>query len=102
MVYVYLQLEDGERACIYLWCKIAASALAHHSKYKDTRSMEECINLSSFEKLMLLSQIRSLQGMSSEKTLSYDKGVLAEILQPIMGKGLMPVDIDAWKLRRRA
>ncbi|WZZ79151.1 hypothetical protein YC2023_099723 [Brassica napus] len=31
-----------------------------------------------------------------------DKGVLAEIFQPIMGKGLIPVDLDAWKLRRRA
>ncbi|CAN6859263.1 unnamed protein product [Brassica oleracea] len=36
-----------------------------------------------------------------ENTFS-DKGVLAEILQPIMGKGLIPVDLDAWKLRRRA
>jgi hypothetical protein len=26
---------------------------------------------------------------------NYDKGVLAEILQPIMGKGLMPPDISA-------
>ncbi|KAF3502203.1 hypothetical protein F2Q69_00041905 [Brassica cretica] len=29
-------------------------------------------------------------------------GVLAEILQQIMGKGLIPVDLDVWKLRRRA
>ncbi|KAF3502201.1 hypothetical protein F2Q69_00041903 [Brassica cretica] len=36
-----------------------------------------------------------------ENTFS-DKGVLAEILQQIMGKGLIPVDLDVWKLRRRA
>ncbi|KAF3495073.1 hypothetical protein DY000_02053824 [Brassica cretica] len=30
------------------------------------------------------------------------EGVLAEILEPIMGKGLIPADLDTWKLRRRA
>ncbi|XP_071906464.1 cytochrome P450 97B2, chloroplastic-like isoform X2 [Coffea arabica] len=29
------------------------------------------------------------------------EGVLAEILEPIMGKGLIPADIDTWKQRRR-
>ncbi|KAJ8564585.1 hypothetical protein K7X08_001045 [Anisodus acutangulus] len=29
------------------------------------------------------------------------KGVLAEILEPIMGKGLIPADLDTWKQRRR-
>lgn len=33
---------------------------------------------------------------------NYDKGVLAEILEPIMGKGLIPADIETWKPRRRA
>uniref|UniRef100_I2CNY8 Cytochrome P450 enzyme n=1 Tax=Nannochloropsis gaditana (strain CCMP526) TaxID=1093141 RepID=I2CNY8_NANGC len=32
----------------------------------------------------------------------YDKGVLAEILEPIMGKGLIPADQITWKSRRRA
>ncbi|URE29164.1 cytochrome P450 [Musa troglodytarum] len=36
-----------------------------------------------------------------ETALSYDKGVLAEILEPIMGKGLIPADIDTWKQRRK-
>ncbi|CEM10973.1 unnamed protein product [Vitrella brassicaformis CCMP3155] len=31
----------------------------------------------------------------------YDKGVLAEILEPIMGKGLIPADPATWKVRRR-
>ncbi len=34
--------------------------------------------------------------------LSFDKGVLAEILAPIMGKGLIPADYETWKTRRRA
>lgn len=33
---------------------------------------------------------------------AYDKGVLAEILEPIMGKGLIPADPETWKVRRRA
>lgn len=33
---------------------------------------------------------------------AYDKGVLAEILAPIMGKGLIPADPATWKVRRRA
>jgi cytochrome P450 len=28
--------------------------------------------------------------------------VLAEILEPIMGKGLIPADLDTWRVRRRA
>ncbi|KAL3698365.1 hypothetical protein R1sor_012441 [Riccia sorocarpa] len=37
-----------------------------------------------------------------ENAFSYDKGVLADILEPIMGKGLIPADLDTWKIRRRA
>lgn len=36
-----------------------------------------------------------------ENAFSYDKGVLAEILDPIMGKGLIPADLVTWKQRRR-
>lgn len=32
---------------------------------------------------------------------NYDKGVLAEILEPIMGKGLIPADPETWKVRRK-
>jgi cytochrome P450 family 97 subfamily B polypeptide 3 len=31
----------------------------------------------------------------------YDKGILAEILEPIMGKGLIPADPETWNVRRR-
>ncbi|CAN6991178.1 hypothetical protein IGI04_003468 [Brassica rapa subsp. trilocularis] len=31
-----------------------------------------------------------------------ERGVLAEILDPVMGKGLISADLDTWKLRRRA
>lgn len=37
-----------------------------------------------------------------ENPLSFDKGILAEILEPIMGKGLIPADLETWKERRRA
>jgi hypothetical protein len=37
-----------------------------------------------------------------DNAMNYDKGVLAEILEPIMGKGLIPADLETWKIRRRA
>eukprot|EP00850_Spirogloea_muscicola_P009567 SM000054S18053 [mRNA] locus=s54:172270:176077:+ [translate_table: standard] len=37
-----------------------------------------------------------------ENAFAYDKGVLADILEPIMGKGLIPADLETWKVRRRA
>ncbi|GMH23955.1 hypothetical protein Nepgr_025798 [Nepenthes gracilis] len=36
-----------------------------------------------------------------ENAFAYDKGVLADILEPIMGKGLIPADLGTWKQRRR-
>ncbi|GAB2231627.1 hypothetical protein Droror1_Dr00010636 [Drosera rotundifolia] len=36
-----------------------------------------------------------------ENAFAYDKGVLADILEPIMGKGLIPADLETWKQRRR-
>lgn len=33
---------------------------------------------------------------------AYDKGILAEVLEPIMGKGLIPADVETWKVRKRA
>jgi len=32
----------------------------------------------------------------------YDKGVLADVLEPIMGQGLIPAEPATWKVRRRA
>ncbi|KAJ1456655.1 cytochrome P450 [Pelagophyceae sp. CCMP2097] len=32
---------------------------------------------------------------------NFDKGILSEILEPIMGNGLIPADPDVWKRRRR-
>ncbi|CAI5478948.1 unnamed protein product [Closterium sp. Yama58-4] len=37
-----------------------------------------------------------------ENAFAYDKGMLAELLEPIMGKGLIPADLETWKQRRRA
>jgi cytochrome P450 family 97 subfamily B polypeptide 3 len=37
-----------------------------------------------------------------DASMIYDKGVLAEILEDIMGKGLIPADYATWKVRRRA
>lgn len=34
-----------------------------------------------------------------EEAYSFDKGVLAEILEAIMGKGLIPADLETWQAR---
>mmetsp|Transcript_30664 Transcript_30664/g.73552 ORF Transcript_30664/g.73552 Transcript_30664/m.73552 type:complete len:486 (+) Transcript_30664:499-1956(+) len=39
--------------------------------------------------------------MLRDANANYDKGVLAEILEPIMGKGLIPADPETWSVRRR-
>jgi cytochrome P450 len=36
-----------------------------------------------------------------EEAVRYDKGLLAEILEPIMGRGLIPADPETWSVRRR-
>ena len=55
-----------------------------------------------------LSPILSAAGMVHESGHScisgnppHDKGELAEILELIMGKGLIPADLETWKPRRR-
>jgi len=36
-----------------------------------------------------------------DNNVNYDKGILAEILEPIMGTGLIPADPETWKVRRK-
>lgn len=44
----------------------------------------------------------AIRSILRENPILYDKGVLAEVLDEIMGKGLIPADYQTWKLRRRA
>lgn len=44
----------------------------------------------------------TLSSFLQDNPLNYDKGILAEILEPIMGKGLIPADPETWKVRRKA
>lgn len=43
-----------------------------------------------------------VRSILKENTLLYDKGVLAEVLEDIMGSGLIPADNETWRVRRRA
>jgi hypothetical protein len=46
--------------------------------------------------------VRSLaEPVSEQRTFVHSKGLLAEILEPIMGKGLIPADPKTWSVRRR-
>ncbi|WZZ47250.1 hypothetical protein YC2023_043509 [Brassica napus] len=64
--------------------------------------MEEFTNLRLVQRHLLSSLILLLRHVLRENAFSYDKGVHAEILEPVMGKGLIHADLDTWKLRRRA
>ena len=50
----------------------------------------------------VLSDPNAVRRGLSEKPFDFDKGLLAEILKPILGKGLIPADTETWKKRRPA
>lgn len=51
---------------------------------------------------IVISDPTMVKHILKENSKAYDKGILAEILDPIMGKGLIPADPETWKIRRRA
>ena len=51
---------------------------------------------------MVVSDPTMVKHILRENAQNYNKGILAEILEPIMGKGLIPADPETWKVRRRA
>eukprot|EP00439_Symbiodinium_sp_Y106_P077781 s6_g16.t1 len=51
---------------------------------------------------MVVSDPQILKHMLRENVFNYDKGVLGEVLEDVMGKGLIPADFETWRVRRRA
>jgi cytochrome P450 len=51
---------------------------------------------------IVISDPMMVKHILKENPNNYDKGILAEILEPIMGKGLIPADPATWKVRRKA
>jgi cytochrome P450 family 97 subfamily B polypeptide 3 len=64
----------------------------YHSPYK------LCFGPKSF---LVMSNPLQMKHILRDANTNYDKGVLAEILEPIMGKGLIPADPETWSVRRR-
>jgi len=58
-----------------------------------------CFGPKSF--LVISDPVQAKHILRDENT-KFDKGLLAEILKPIMGKGLIPADPETWAVRRRA
>ncbi|KAG7354227.1 cytochrome P450 [Nitzschia inconspicua] len=52
--------------------------------------------------LVISDPVMSRHILRTATTDQYCKGMLAEILEPIMGKGLIPADPATWRVRRRA
>ncbi|CAJ1368838.1 unnamed protein product [Effrenium voratum] len=51
---------------------------------------------------MVVSDPQILKHILRENVFNYDKGVLGEVLEDVMGKGLIPADFETWRVRRRA
>jgi len=70
-------------------------------KYKDNFGdvYKLCFGPKSF---MVVSDPQILRHILRENVFNYDKGVLGEVLEDVMGKGLIPADFETWKVRRRA
>jgi len=51
---------------------------------------------------MVVSDPVMVRHILRENVFNYDKGVLGEVLEDVMGKGLIPADFETWKVRRKA
>lgn len=51
---------------------------------------------------MVVSDPNMVRHLLRENVFNYDKGVLGEVLEDVMGKGLIPADFETWKVRRKA
>lgn len=52
--------------------------------------------------IKLIIKCNLVSGMIFSQCVVYLKGILAEILQFVMGKGLISADGEIWRVRRRA
>ncbi|KAI5059524.1 hypothetical protein GOP47_0025843 [Adiantum capillus-veneris] len=51
---------------------------------------------------LIISDPAIAKHLLKENSKAYSKGILAEILEFVMGKGLIPADDEVWRVRRRA
>lgn len=69
----------------------------YQEKFGDVYKL--CFGPKSF---MVVSDPEIVRYILRENVFNYDKGVLGEVLEDVMGKGLIPADFETWKVRRRA
>jgi cytochrome P450 len=51
---------------------------------------------------LVVSDPQVVKHIMCDSVFNYDKGLLGEVLEDVMGKGLIPADFETWKVRRRA
>lgn len=86
---------------------LASSGLTDGTMYLGLQKYQEnfgdvyklCFGPKSF---MVVSDPVMVRHMLRENIFNYDKGVLGEVLEDVMGKGLIPADFETWKVRRKA
>lgn len=86
---------------------LASSGLTDGTMYLGLQKYQEkfgdiyklCFGPKSF---MVVSDPAIVKYIMRDNVFNYDKGVLGEVLEDVMGKGLIPADFETWKVRRRA
>eukprot|EP00967_Tisochrysis_lutea_P010024 scaffold11620_cov19-Tisochrysis_lutea.AAC.1 len=86
--------EDGP-ACT---CKLCRRETGAEDVVRACACLESLKSSDTWRRLKGTDSHTHTHAYTQENTFNYDKGVLAEILEPIMGKGLIPADLDTWKL----
>lgn len=88
---------DGKSAAP--WRRIFCSAT--HSPHAPQLRSAECSSGACPDPPWLLLSIPSAAQILLHNASNYSKGILSEILDFVMGQGLIPADGEVWKVRRR-
>ncbi|KAF6156555.1 hypothetical protein GIB67_000020 [Kingdonia uniflora] len=69
--------------------------------YETSRTADINIQAIGYQSFLIVSDPSIAKHIFRENSKAYSKGILAEILEFVMGKGLIPADGEIWRVRRR-
>ncbi|KAF6157639.1 hypothetical protein GIB67_037212 [Kingdonia uniflora] len=69
--------------------------------YETSRTANINIQATGYQSFLIVSDPSIAKHIFRENSKAYSKGILAEILEFVMGKGLIPADGEIWRVRRR-
>ncbi|KAF6166514.1 hypothetical protein GIB67_005376 [Kingdonia uniflora] len=69
--------------------------------YETSRTVDIVIQATGYQSFLIVYDPSIAKHIFRENSKAYSKGILAEILEFVMGKGLIPADGEIWRVRRR-